>query len=723
MIRRHSSTNRSASPEKTVTKTKSANDLSVPAAERPAIRFSPSSFDNLPSESDFSTLKDPRLRGSNVQRSVSAPHPDLNSEITTLSAKLVQAINNQTVLDDTLVATRHELNKDQATIQTLEMENAKYRNDIANKVLIRKADADLEIMKLNLSLAHESAQRANVEQGKRNIEQELETLTAALFEEANKVWTGMHVLFCCRANLLQMVAAAKKERDAAERKNDQLRAQIRDTELLLVSHQEQLAELKTVMQEMSPSNEELDSQRVLSPLPPTPASPERHSSTGYADAQDTTLETAGLSPGPATSFPQFIQTVCRTDFAAYNDFHDLLIQSTIPKSSSRTTGGSYISSITGGGPSTPNGNSPASSGNSHIPLKDTRFYKRTVTEDIEPTLRLDTSPSISWLARRNIMGSVCDGSLVVEPLPSDAKKSDLPCSLCGERRDDSENDRTHRFRTSENESAQRYPLCILCLEKVRSCCDFTGFLRLILDGHIRCDDVQEEKDAWEESIRLRERMFWARMGAGVVPIFVQNRGDKAREGSQPEMTPARDVLSAPNNNADKASSTGATVEQSNVDSNDRTVGDVSAAKQVEPTTLSVTNVSDESEKVETEKEAADVRPTEGVVSHASDAGFSEAEFVEKNEASTRAIEKDEAVEVPADQIIMNGETDYDGDESEEEMFADAEGGAEEVVEEGTETAQEDAGVKEDDSTEPTNTSAHHHRQSTRIGIANFDFIR
>ena len=193
MIRRHSSTNRAASPEKkTVTKTKSANDLSTSASDRSRL-FSPSSFDSLPSESDFSTIKDPRLRNSssnnnNVQRSVSAPHhPDLNSEIATLSAKLVQAVNNQTILDDTLVATRHELNKDQAKIQTLEMENAKYRSDIANQVLVRKVDADQEISHLKLSLAHEAAQRANVEQGKRNIEQELETLTAALFEEANKV--------------------------------------------------------------------------------------------------------------------------------------------------------------------------------------------------------------------------------------------------------------------------------------------------------------------------------------------------------------------------------------------------------------------------------------------------------------------------------------------------------------------------------------------------------
>jgi hypothetical protein len=40
---------------------------------------------------------------------------------------------------------------------------------------------------LKAALAEEKAQRAIVEKDKKTIEQELETLTAALFEEANKV--------------------------------------------------------------------------------------------------------------------------------------------------------------------------------------------------------------------------------------------------------------------------------------------------------------------------------------------------------------------------------------------------------------------------------------------------------------------------------------------------------------------------------------------------------
>ena len=48
-----------------------------------------------------------------------------------------------------------------------------------------------------------------------------------------------------------MVAAARKETEATERKNAQLRTQLNDTELLLASQQEQLQDLKSVMEKMT----------------------------------------------------------------------------------------------------------------------------------------------------------------------------------------------------------------------------------------------------------------------------------------------------------------------------------------------------------------------------------------------------------------------------------------------------------------------------------------
>ncbi|KAJ5114692.1 hypothetical protein NUU61_000451 [Penicillium alfredii] len=548
MIPRHahkrslSSGHRSLSPDKTVTKAKSTTNLAEIAWQgenEPSEKFE---------ESIFNTLQDPRLaHGSEVSQSTSSSHhPDLSNEVAALSVKLVQAINNQTTLDDNLVATRQELELAQGKVKALEFQNDKYRRDIAEKVYVKRSDADREILRLKTALVEEKAQRSVAEKGKKTIEQELETLTAALFEEANKVCppspshpsqSPLNVLL----TVSQMVAAAKIEREAVEKKNKQLRSQIKDTELLLASHQDQLAELKSAMQGR-PSKDDVESRTAASTAPPSPVGPPQLQISAKQEPEIDSVPAPScdpeeLVPGPSCSFPQMIRMVCRTDLQAYEDFRDLMVLSRSSKPASRAGSGSYgglnVMSLAGfatggsnsatsspskGNTHSPNGSVSSQMG-SHIPLKESRFYKRVLMEDIEPTLRLDLAPGISWLTRRTVMSGICEGSLVVEPMPNATKRFELPCSVCGERRPGLHNERTHRFRTSDSETAQRYPLCLLCLEKVRSCCEFTGYLRLILDGHLRPGDDEEEKEIWEETIHLRERMFWSRVGGGVLPLL------------------------------------------------------------------------------------------------------------------------------------------------------------------------------------------------------------
>ncbi|CDM32317.1 hypothetical protein DTO013E5_3492 [Penicillium roqueforti] len=523
-----SSEHRSLSPDRTVTKAKSTTNLSEIAAANAAQN---SGY----YESSFSTLQDPRLLiGSEVSHSTSSSHhPDLSNEVAALSVKLIQAINNQTNLDDNLVATRQELELAQGKIQALEYQNEKYRRDIDNQIYIKKVDSDREISQLRDALAEETTLRLAAEKGRKNIEQEVETLTAALFEEANK-----------------MVASAKIDREAVEKKNEQLRSQVKDTELLLASHQDQLAELKSVMQTMNLHKDDMEGRPANSP-----SSPDESQAQG--SNQDTEFEPVPIlignpeefTPGPSSSFPHLLRMVCRADLQAYEDFRDLLVLSRSSKPPSRAASGSYgglnvmglASFASGGSPSStssptkgfsysPNGSISSTTG-SGFSLKETRFYKRVLMEDIEPTLRLDLAPGISWLTRRTVLSGICEGSLVVEPMPTSAQKFEFPCSVCGERRPGTSNARTHRFRTSDSETAQRYSLCILCLERVRSCCEFTGYLRLILDGHLRAGDTEEEKEIWDETIRLRERMFWSRVGGGIIPL-----GNRPSEPEVPAST-------------------------------------------------------------------------------------------------------------------------------------------------------------------------------------------
>ena len=282
-----------------------------------------------------------------------------------------------------------------------------------------------------------------------------------------------------------------------------------------------------------------------------------------------------LPPAPPTTYTHLLSPVLRNDLAAYDDFHSLLETSRRSAPSSRVNSGSYgalnlaalanahrdqphilsngsTSSLptsstwpsSAGSPSTApsSANSSISSRDlpiSNSPLKETRFYKRVLIDDIEPTLRLDSAPGLSWLVRRAVINSMCEGNLVVEPIPATATLHHHTCSLCGENRKGIDYSRTHRFRTSENLNAQRYPLCDYCLNRLRSTCDFLGFLRMVKDGHWRTDGEQAEASAWEESVRLRERMFWARIGGGVIPTFARAR-DSPRssvEGEKPAESP------------------------------------------------------------------------------------------------------------------------------------------------------------------------------------------
>lgn len=509
------------------------------------------------SEESLSTIPDPRNASSSdlsVPRTPSPRHPDLSDEVAKLSDKLISAINHQTLLEDTLAQARHEVDTSRTRIQRLEAEAKAHEEQISSGMLLPKTDVDNEKSRLTADLATARKQKELVIQEKRGIESELETLTASLFEEANK-----------------MVAAANKERDVVERRNLQLRDQVKDTESLLANQQEQLTQLKIVMQQMGDGNEK-DEGPESARNSTEPASPSsfREKDAHFLrllDAMNLSPRSADIggeiSPAPSTTLTHLLKPVYRTDLPAYEDFRLLLLASQKSQPASRVTSGSYaglsvmgLSALTSSSisPSLPPNNSSSTSLNANqnhsattspqlpgsfspnsstdrgpIPLKEVRFYKRILLEDIEPTLRLDLSPSISWLSRRSILSALAENGLIVEPIPEQAIKlygRSTPCALCGEARKDIANPRTHRMRARDGEGATKWALCILCLEKIRATCDLVGYVRMIRDAVVRCADRDEEQEAWEELIRLRERLFWARMAGGVVPSFVERLSDK-----------------------------------------------------------------------------------------------------------------------------------------------------------------------------------------------------
>ncbi|KAF5512077.1 Rab guanine nucleotide exchange factor sec2 [Colletotrichum aenigma] len=493
-------------------------------------------------EGELSTLPDPRSRAmSPASDADTSHHPDLDDEVATLSTKLINAINHQTTLDDTLTATRQELERAREQIRHLEEQNASQREMLAGDIWVRRKVVEEEKKTILLRVTNERKLREDVEKEKKKIEQELENLTTALFEEANNM-------------VISAKEEARIEQEALQRKNDNLRSQLGDMEALLTSQQQQLADLKHVMEQMALEREEGTTGTA-------PSSPGFSKSEFKDDERPDGVLASPLvdpsSPTYPTSLTHLIQPVLRTDLGSYEDFV-ALTRISRNRAGSRVSSGSFngisglglgmggstssahpsnasTASLSTAGtpassspqtPNTPASVSSTASANLGPPppaLKETKFFKRVLAEDVEPTLRLDIAPGLSWLARRSVLNAMSDGSIVVEPIPANApfaaivKPQFYPCSLCGDSRKGDEHLRTYRFRTSESESAQRYPLCKYCLGRVRSTCDFLNFLRILKDGHWRADDEDAEKAAWEESVRLREQMFWSRIGGGVVP--------------------------------------------------------------------------------------------------------------------------------------------------------------------------------------------------------------
>lgn len=358
---------------------------------------------------------------------------------------------------------------------------------------------------------------------------------------------------------------------------------------------------------------------------------------------------------------------------------------------------------------------------SSLSLKDFKFFKRSIADDIEPTLRLDSAPGLNWLSRRNLLSSILEGSIKIEPiaavnegyklvystqpygssnntsytsLPTSSEETPgatnatrpssyytipsmgiastdggnrvfaslvasnnmtspiatlAPCSFCGEKRTSSllyarlhnlrsdkekekNSEKTHNHSNSTesvtsqlghlqvfsslptysngnssnvttpttpkdsdsksihtiNESEYSYqpltpttsgisssatvnnsggnpssilstpgptnsnsnsnsssgptssghPLCYHCLNRVRTVCDYIAFIRAIRMGAWRADEEVSRYKAWEECVRLKERMFWARQGGNFLkseeekPIkmrFVNSKEEQERQ--------------------------------------------------------------------------------------------------------------------------------------------------------------------------------------------------
>jgi hypothetical protein len=143
-------------------------------------------------ESDgMNTIPDPRSAtpqpAISRQPSNDSQQPDLGQEVSMLSTKLINAINHSTMLDDSLQQTRHELEAAREQLARLEAKVQEHEEKVSQGLLVEKVVYDKMEKQYIADLQEEWSRRTAAEAAKRKIDSEIETLTSALFEEANVV--------------------------------------------------------------------------------------------------------------------------------------------------------------------------------------------------------------------------------------------------------------------------------------------------------------------------------------------------------------------------------------------------------------------------------------------------------------------------------------------------------------------------------------------------------
>lgn len=579
---------------------------------------------------------------------------DITSEVTALSTKLIQAIDRQADLEDQVQVLRKELDASRRDKMELEdqISNGEYvEKAVADRALNDKDVAEREsarlqgeIEELTGSLFDEAnkmvaeANRETAEWARRNTQLQLQIKEKdSLLENLQQQLKGLK-------SVLQDLTDQQQEEQKEEEYNKRM-----STGLFLNTNMG--GGTPTSSLQPSPFAKDDTDQASASSVPsntdqqPPPTTEESTNSYFNQEA------TATIMPPPSTDVSNFslssvVRPIVRRDLQAFKDFRSLTVHINYVNSIRSRSPSIAATSAAAASENSDNSSNPQSStpppppGSSSSPtaspstntnrysfhfqtasimgtphsvaaataagtatggnvaptpyvapsLKEFRFFKRALAEDIEPTLRLDLSPGLSWLGRRQVMSSILDGTAVVEPISgvNEAYKflgselldqhhrtnnsnshlyaypasgppvaTRVACKLCGEARTNSLlYARMHNLKTGNSNHQQSdsgsgfaaafginkdkdkdkdassessdvvssgHPLCYYCVNRVRSVCDFVMFLRSIRDGVWKADDESSLARAWEECIRLRERMFWARVGgsfpwgAGPIP--------------------------------------------------------------------------------------------------------------------------------------------------------------------------------------------------------------
>ncbi|EIW55088.1 uncharacterized protein TRAVEDRAFT_30970 [Trametes versicolor FP-101664 SS1] len=120
-----------------------------------------------------------------VIESLRAQVQDLFSQVTQLNNKLVRSYDRVSDLEDELHVTSSNLRQTTLKISQLELERTQHLSALSTGLLVEKSHVTTELNRLMERATEEAARRGQAESARHEIEQELDDLSAGLFNQAN----------------------------------------------------------------------------------------------------------------------------------------------------------------------------------------------------------------------------------------------------------------------------------------------------------------------------------------------------------------------------------------------------------------------------------------------------------------------------------------------------------------------------------------------------------
>lgn len=152
---------------------------------------------------------------------------DLVSQVTELNNKLVKSYDRVSDLEDDLHVTSSTLRSSSVKISELELERSQHLSALNTGLLVEKAHVTSELTRLMEKATEEAARRGQAESAQSAIEKDLDDVSAALFDQANR-----------------MVAEARWGRAQSDRKAEEAERALREAEDAVRLMQQELQALQ-----------------------------------------------------------------------------------------------------------------------------------------------------------------------------------------------------------------------------------------------------------------------------------------------------------------------------------------------------------------------------------------------------------------------------------------------------------------------------------------------